>query len=124
MRATWVTHHPLSRAPEELRGFLWACVDVLPEMAAIVLRRPYRAFAGQPLTSIVDPQRVSPRALEQLERSVGAAAQTSPYWLWNESIRLLALNAYRAAEGAVALRQAAAQQEQWMLRLGGLRRAA
>jgi hypothetical protein len=67
---------------------------------------------------------VSPLELAKVEQAVGAAGQTSPYWMWNESIRLLALNGYRAAEGAAPLREAAAQQEKWMLRLGGLRKAA
>jgi len=124
MAATWAAHHPLERAPNGLREFLGACVAALPQMAAAVLRGRYRAFAGQAITSVVDPRRVSPAALAQLERSLGAAAQTSPYWIWNESIRLLALNGYRAAEGAMGLREAAVRQEQWMLRLGGLRQAA
>lgn len=124
MAVTWTSHHPLERAPEGLRDFLGACVAVLPRMAAVVIRQRYRAFGDQPLTAVVDPQRVSPAALEQLEQSLGAAAHTSAYWIWNESIRLLALTGYRAAEGAPSLRQAAAGQEQWMLRLGGLRQAA
>jgi hypothetical protein len=124
MAATWNAHHPLERAPQGMRDFLGTCVAVLPRMAAAVIRQRYRAFGGEALTGVVDPQRVSPSALAQLERSLGTAGQTSPYWLWNESIRLLALNGYRAAEGAVSLREAAARQEQWMLRLGGLRQAA
>jgi hypothetical protein len=121
MEATWTAHHPPERAPEGLREFLAACIAALPQLAAVVLRGRYRAFRGGTLTSVVDPQRVSPAALAQLERSLGAAAHTSPYWIWNESIRLLALNGYRAVEGAVDLRTAAVRQEQWMLRLGGLR---
>jgi len=124
MAATWTAHHPVERAPESLREFLATCVAALPQMATVVLRGRYRAFGGGALTSVVDPQQISPSALAQLERSLGGAAHTSPYWLWNESIRLLALNGYRAAEGAVGLRAAALRQEQWMLRLGGLRHAA
>jgi hypothetical protein len=124
MAATWSAHHPVTRAPDDLREFLAACVAALPQIAAVVLRDTYPAFSGGALTSIVDPQRVSPAALAQLEGSLGNAAPTSPYWLWNESIRLLALNGYRAAEGAMGLRAAAARQEQWMLRLGGLRQVA
>lgn len=124
MAATWRADHPLERAPHGLREFVGECVAALPQMAAAVLHGRYRAFGGQAITSVVDPRRVSPAALADLERSLGGAAQTSPYWLWNESIRLLALNGYRAAEGAVGLREAAMRQEQWMRRLGGLRQAA
>jgi hypothetical protein len=124
MAATWSAQHPLERAPQGLRDFLGACVAALPRAAAVVIRQRYRAFGDAPLIAVVDPGRVSPRALNDLERSLGAAAQTSPYWLWNESIRLLALTGCRAAEGADALGEAAIRQEQWMLRLGGLRQAA
>jgi hypothetical protein len=124
MVTTWTAHHPLERAPEVLRELLAACIAALPQMAAVVLRGQYGAFRGGTLTSVVDPQRVSPAALAQLERSLGAAANTSPYWIWNESIRLLALNGYQAAKDATGLRAAALTQEQWMLRLGGLRQAA
>jgi hypothetical protein len=124
MAETWTTLHSLTRAPDDLRGFLERCAASLPRTAAVVLRARYRAFAGQPLTGVIDPQRVSPLELARLEQAVGSAGQTSPYWMWNESIRLLALNGSRAAEGAAPLRDAAAQQEKWMLRLGGLRKAA
>lgn len=124
MASTWATHHPITHAPDETREFLAACVAVLPEMAAIVLRETYPAFGGGDLTSVVDPQRVSPAALARLEESLGDMAPASPYWLWNESIRLLALNGYRAGEDAAGLRSAAVRQQQWMLRLGGLRQSA
>jgi len=124
LAAAWHANHPLRRAPASVRGFLQNSVALLPRIAALVLTRPYRAFGGAPLTAVVNPQRVSPAALERLERAAGAAAFTSPYWLWNESIRLLALTGYRAAAGASALREAAAQQERWMLKLGALRMAA
>jgi hypothetical protein len=124
MAATWTADHPLFRAPDDLRDFFEESVAALPRVATVVLQRRYRAFGGRPITAIVDPQRVAPAALERLERKLGAAAHTSPYWLWDESIRLLALNGYRAAEGGVQLRAAAVQQERWMKRLGGLRTAA
>jgi hypothetical protein len=73
---------------------------------------------------VIDPRRVSPEALAQLERDAGEAIFTSPYWAWNEAIRLLAMNGYRAALGASELRQAVQRQEQWMLRIGNLKSAA
>jgi hypothetical protein len=124
MAATWADDHPLERSSAALREFLGNCVAALPSIAAVTLHRSYGAFGGQPIVAVIDPQRVSPAALAQLESSLGASAHTSPYWIWNESIRLLALNGYRAAEGAASLREAAVRQEQWMQRLGGLRQAA
>jgi hypothetical protein len=122
--AVWRAQYPLDRAPADSAGVLDACVALLPQATEIILRTPYPAFDGKPLVALVNPQRVSPAALADLERAVGPTAVKSPYLLWNESIRLLALTGYRAARGALPLREATAQQEQWMLKLGALRSAA
>ncbi len=120
----WTAKHPIARCPSDIRPLLEASVAALPEIVELVLYTPYRAFNGRPLTRLIDPRRVSPAALERLEREAGDAIFTSPYWAWNEAIRLLALNGYRAALGARDLRQAVRQQEEWMLRLGSLKSAA
>lgn len=124
LEAAWDRQYPLRAAPAASRGLLEECAGALPLVAAIILEEPYRAFGGRPLGSLVNPQRVSPVALADLERRAGAAAFESPYWIWNESIRLLAMTGYRAAQGAVPLREATLQQERWMLTLGGARKAA
>lgn len=122
--ATWRSRHPLSNAPPAFRPALAAAEAVAPEVARLLLRGSYRAFGGVPITRLVNPSRVAPMELERLEREAGASAFGSPYWVWNEAIRLLALTGYRAAGSADALRKAASQQERWMLRLGELRQAA
>ena len=50
------------------------------------------------MTSVIDPRRVSPAALGELERTAGAAAWTSTHWRSTEGIRLIALAGYREAE--------------------------
>ena len=50
------------------------------------------------MTAVVDPQRVSPRALAELERGAGAALWTSPHWRQTEGIRIVALAGLREAE--------------------------
>lgn len=124
LAATWTTRHRLDRSARDIRGLLEDSVRVLPRIVEILLVAPYRAFGGRSLTWLINPARVSPAALGQLERSAGAAAFTSPYWAWNEAIRLMALTGYRAGTDAEALRRGVHEQEQWMLRLGRLREAA
>jgi hypothetical protein len=124
LAAAWVAKHPLDRCPRDLRPLLEESVRALPRITDVVLYRPYDAFGGRPLTRLIDPARVSPSSLDRLARDAGAAAFTSPYWAWNEGIRLLALAGYRAGLGATELRDAVRQQEQWMLRLGALSSAA
>jgi len=122
--ASWTAKHPLERSPSDVRSVLEESVRALPRITAIVLYEPYRAFGNRPLTGLIDPARVSPTALSRLERDAGPAAFSSQYWAWNEAIRLLAFTGYRAAEDATRLRESAAQQERWMLKLGSVRQAA
>lgn len=97
---------------------------VLPQVVELLVYTPYRAFGGRPLSALVNPARVSPAALEQLSRDAGDSALTSPFWAWNESVRLLALAGYRAGIGAEELRKAVNDQELWMMRHGASRIAA
>jgi hypothetical protein len=124
LERAWCRQYPLNVAPAETREFFEESVALLPRAVALILNAPYLAFGNRPLVSIVNPERVSPRALEELERAAGQAAFSSPYWIWNESIRLLALTGYRAAESAGSMRDALVQQERWMLKIGGLQEAA
>jgi hypothetical protein len=50
------------------------------------------------MTSVLDPARVSPAALADLERTAGAALWTSPHWRRTEGIRVVALAGLREAE--------------------------
>lgn len=119
LAAAWASKHRVARSPSDIRPLLEASVRTLPRIVEVVLYAPYRAFGNRPLTRLIDPMRVSPAALAELERRAGAAAFTSPYWAWNEAIRLLALTGYRAGAG-VSVREAMLQQETWMQHLGGL----
>ena len=50
------------------------------------------------MLSVLDPQRVSPAALAELERSAGESLWTSPHWRAREGIRIVALAGLREAE--------------------------
>lgn len=117
---SWDAKHPLSRCPPDIRGVMADSVKAMRRVTEIVLYSPYRALGDRSLTALLDPVRVSPRALEDLGRQAGAAAFTSPYWAWNEAIRLMALNGYRAGLGRAELKRSITAQEQWMLRLGAM----
>jgi len=114
----WLSDYPLERAPADIKPFLSASKSVLPNLAEVVLYKPFRAFGGRALTQLVNPMRVSPAALERLRQDASLA---SPYWLWNEAIRLLAMTGYRTGLGAREARDGIDQQEKLMLQLGMLR---
>lgn len=91
---------------------------VLSRIAEVVLARRYRAFAGQSLSDLVNPQKVSPAALQKLEETVGPALFLSSYWVTKDPMRLLALTGLKSAVSGAPTAQSLRQQQSWMLRLG------
>ena len=73
----WVRAYPLSAAPPDARELAERSVPLLPRIAELCLLTPMRAFGGRPIVALVDPLRVRPDALEQLERDAGGALTTS-----------------------------------------------
>jgi hypothetical protein len=124
LAGVWRTDHPLEAAPPRARQFIEASLPLLPAISDTILHARCRAFDGRSLAQLISPQRVSPAELARLEGDAGRAAFTSPYWIWNEAVRLLALNGYRAGIDAAGVREAAGRQEALMLKLGALKRAA
>jgi hypothetical protein len=115
---SWMVAHPLETAPSDALPLLRQAVPNMHRVADVCLVRSYRAFGGRSLTSLVDPMRVRPDELARLSRDAGTALWTSPHWLWNESLRLLALSGYQAATEPERATQVAEQFEDWMVRLG------
>jgi hypothetical protein len=114
----WGQNYPLEKARPQVRALLRRSLPLLPTIVEIILRRPMRAFGRQPLTALIDPDRVKPEALLQLEQRAGPALYTSPHWVQRESLRLLALTGLRAATTPERAAKVLHQQETWMLRLG------
>jgi hypothetical protein len=115
LAVVWLADYPLEKAPSDIHRLLVASQQALPKIVEIILYSPYRAFGGRSLTQLVNPMRVSPASLEQLRKEASLA---SPYWLWNEAIRLLAMTGYRAGMGAREARDGIYEQEKFMLQLG------
>lgn len=114
----WRQELDLERARPGVRELLQQSLPLLPRIAELALLKPMRAFRGNPLVSLIDPRRVSPEALAQLESQGGAALYTSHHWVWTEPTRLLALTGYRAATQSDRALEILQQQKDWMLRLG------
>ena len=78
-----------------------------------------RAFGGRPLTAIVDPRRVSPRALAEFAERAGASLMTSSYLERRESIRILAWLATRASLDPAQATRHRHHLGAWLSRVGG-----
>jgi hypothetical protein len=115
---SWMLAHPLDQAPESAQPFHQVAVGNMGRAVEVCLVRAYPAFGDRPLATLVDPMRVRPDELTRLARDAGTSLWTSPHWLWNESLRLLALSGYRAATEPDQAKAIAEQYENWMTRLG------
>ncbi|QWT21562.1 hypothetical protein KPL74_06035 [Bacillus sp. NP157] len=90
--------HPASSADESVQPLLARSLEAMPRIAAACLSAPVPALHGRPMTDVLDPQRVSPTALADLERYAGSALWTSSHWRHAEGIRIVALAGLREAE--------------------------
>jgi hypothetical protein len=119
----WREAYPIEQAPSDVRALVTASLPILADVARLTLATPTHGFRGRALVDIVSPDRVSPRALADLERKLGPALYTSPHWIWTECLRLLALTAL-ADDGDTATATPRPTALDWMLRLGGVQQAA
>lgn len=99
-------------------GLIRLCVAALPDAVHLILKFPYHCFGNKSLSQIIPPDRASPQSLKKLEQAAGPALFTSHAWIWNECIRLLALNGYMIGIGKGDFAALYKQQEEWMMKLG------
>jgi hypothetical protein len=98
LEAAVVTSFPLRRADPTVRELLERSWRRMPAIAGACLDAPVPGLSGRPIGTVVDPSRVSPVALAELERTAGRALWTSPHWRRTEGIRIVALAGLREAE--------------------------
>lgn len=91
-------HFPAAQAEATLRPLLERSLKAMPQIAAACLSAGVPALQGKPMTAVLDPARVSPAALAELERRAGPALWTSAHWREAEGIRIVALAGLREAE--------------------------
>ena len=99
-------------------GLIKLCVSALPDAVHLILKSPFHCFGNRSLSQIIPPNKASPQALEKLEYLAGPSLYTSHAWIWNECIRLLALNGYKIGTGKGDLSALYKEQEDWMTKLG------
>jgi hypothetical protein len=116
----WIRSYPVAGAIGENAEMIRASLPLLPEIVELIFDTNMSAFGRRSLSAVIDPARVRPDALAELERVAGGGLFTSDHWIHKECLRLLALCGLRVSaepDGAVAMLK---QQESWMLRLGAL----
>jgi hypothetical protein len=120
----WEASYPLAPDGDAMTELLRGSRLSLREAVEVLFRTKYSAFRGRALRDVLDPARVKPDALLELEDRAGKALFTSSHWIDRECLRLLALSGYRAAVEPTRARELAEQQRAWMSTLGEHARAA
>ena len=120
LASAWQALHPIASASPFVARLIKATLPLLPRIVDLALITPMPCFGGQRLADLVDPQRVAPAALRQMQQSAGAAAFSSSHWIWNECLRLTALSGLRYATEPEAGPAILQQQEDWMVKLGNM----
>lgn len=118
LAAAWQDLYPITDAPVLAGGLVTAILPLLPRIVEIALLTPLRCFHDQRLADLVDPQRVAPTALAEMQRKAGALFFSSSHWIWNECVRWTALSGLRYATEPEAGPQILKQQEDLMIKLG------
>ena len=119
LAAAWQALHPLALADVETQTLVRDSLPHLRLVARVCLEQPMNAFGGRPLRSLVQPERVSPKAMSDLAERIGPALFTSAHWLWSEPLRIVALTGLKLALAPRDFQPILELQRQSMLRLGG-----
>ena len=114
----WTETYDISEAGAGVQALILSSLPLLPRIVELCLRTPQRAFKGKTLCDIVDPARVRPEALYELEKSVGTSLFVSPRWILAECLRLLALYSLRFSTQPERGPEILRDQTNWMNRLG------
>lgn len=109
-----VAAHPIELADPSVRQLLGRSRNRLDDLARACLRAPVPGLRGRPMTSVLDPARVSPSALAELERAAGPSLWVSPHWRRTEGIRIIALTGLREAERPLEAAQWINRARTWM----------
>src|SRR4030042_487318 len=78
-------------------------------------------LGGKNIAQCIDPQRVCPARLGELEKCGGAALYSSSHWASTEALRITALTGYRSAVHPAESEKYWKKQEEMMLLLGSSR---
>jgi hypothetical protein len=108
------TRFPPTAADATLQPLLARSSAAMPAIARACLSAPVPALQGRPMTTVLDPGRVSPTALAELERVGGVALWTSPHWRQKEGIRIVALAGLREAERPETATQWIERAREWL----------
>ncbi|GAB2603576.1 hypothetical protein [Kribbella endophytica] len=117
---TWQARHDPRASDDPDAQIASASLPMLAAIAEACTDRSYRSFGGRPLSSVADPGRVSPSALQELRRTSADSLLTSTFLARNESLRILALLTSDQPLDPSAATERTARLHDWLARLAPL----
>ncbi len=114
LKRAMMTRFPSTLAEPTVQPLLERSVERMDAIAAACIAAPVPALGSAPMTSVLDPARVSPRALADFERAAGPALWTSAHWRQAEGIRIVALAGLREAERPETAKQWIERARAWL----------
>jgi hypothetical protein len=114
----WVRRHPTADVGAATAAVAETSFAALDDLVDVCTRQPMRALGGVPLARVLDPQRVHPQALRDLEQQAGGSLLTSSYLRRRDSLRILAVLAARTVTDPAHAAEHRARLRAWVSDLG------
>ncbi|WP_222268917.1 hypothetical protein [Modestobacter marinus] len=114
----WLRRHPPDSVGGPVAAVTARSLEALDEVVDVCTKRPMRAFGGASLARVLDPQRVHPQALRDLEQQAGGSLLTSSYLRRRDSLRILAVLAARSVTDPAHAAEHRARLRAWVSDLG------
>jgi hypothetical protein len=117
MESAWLASYDTTKYPHASTKIINETMPLLRKATKLILLSKQRAFGNKAIVDLIDPLRVRPDVLMQMELKIGNSLYTSPQWA-DECMRILALTGYKIATQTYSLASIYQTQEEWMRRLG------
>jgi hypothetical protein len=114
----WTRRHPPGAMGAATAAVAEISVAAMDELVDVCTRQPMRSLGGAPLARVLDPRRVHPEALRDLEQQAGGSLLTSSYLRRRDSLRILAVLAARTVTDPAHTRENRARLRAWVCDLG------
>ncbi|MGY1639397.1 hypothetical protein ACI78V_22350 [Geodermatophilus sp. SYSU D00742] len=116
--AAWARRHPVAAAGPAAAAVVETSAAAMDDLVDVCTRQPMRSLGGRPLARVLDPLRVHPEALRDLEQQAGGSLLTSSYLRRHDSLRILAVLAARTLTDPARAVEHRARLRAWVCDLG------
>lgn len=114
----WTESNQIDNAKTDTKDLVTNSIPLLTSIAEICLKKTLKALNNKSIIQCVDPNKVSPSKLAEMEKINGNALYKSTHLVNTELLRITALTGFRSAEKPSESEKYWKQQEEFMILLG------